>query len=145
MGEGTVDVSRAPERLEQDVLDLRTRLEDLLDELARRRAELTDLGLQVRRHPAAFGITTALIVALAAAVITLVVRRRRLNRRPMARLRRMVQGLMYLLEHPKRLTRREPGMGKRAFGAAGRQLAAPFARRLAEVVAARRRELPAAG
>jgi hypothetical protein len=51
VGEGTTGVE--PRIIEREIEHLRTRLDRSLSELDRRRHELTDLRLQVRRHPRA--------------------------------------------------------------------------------------------
>ena len=53
MGEGTTRVEEKPPRqIEREIEHLRTRLDRSLAELDRRRHELTDVRLQVRKHPA---------------------------------------------------------------------------------------------
>ena len=49
MGEGTAGVE--PRKIEREIEHLRTRLDRSLAELDRRRHELADLKLQVRKHP----------------------------------------------------------------------------------------------
>lgn len=68
MGEGTVGVveEKKPAReIEREIEHLRTRLDRSLAELDRRRHELTDVRLQLRRHPQVFigaGAAVALVV-----------------------------------------------------------------------------------
>ena len=71
MGEGTVglvvkEAEQKPAReIEREIEHLRTRLDRSLSELDRRRHELTDLKLQMRKHPQVFigaGTAAALIV-----------------------------------------------------------------------------------
>ena len=68
MGEGTVGVveeKKAPREIEREIEHLRTRLDRSLAELDRRRHELTDLKLQMRKHPQVFigaGAGVALLV-----------------------------------------------------------------------------------
>jgi hypothetical protein len=45
---------RAPREIERDIDFMRTRLDRSLAELDRRRHELTDIKLQMRKHPAVF-------------------------------------------------------------------------------------------
>ncbi len=71
MGEGTVGLvvkeaeAKPAREIEREIEHLRTRLDRSLSELDRRRHELTDLKLQVRKHPQIFigaGAAAALIV-----------------------------------------------------------------------------------
>lgn len=67
MGEGTVGVKeKKPAReIEREIEHLRTRLDRSLSELDRRRHELTDVKLQMRKHPQLFigaGAAAALLV-----------------------------------------------------------------------------------
>ena len=55
---------RAPREIERDIGVLRTRLDRSLAELDRRRHELTDIKLQMRKHPAVFA-GTGVVVLLA--------------------------------------------------------------------------------
>ena len=56
---------RSPREIESDIEHLRTRLDRSLAELDRRRHELTDVKLQMRKHPAAFiGAGAVLILML---------------------------------------------------------------------------------
>jgi hypothetical protein len=57
---------RPPREIEQEIESLRTRLDRSLAELDRRRHELTDIRLQMRKHPAVFigaGVAVALMLS----------------------------------------------------------------------------------
>ena len=67
MGEGTarVEEKKAPREIEREIEHLRTRLDRSLAELDRRRHELTDVKLQMRKHPQIFlgaGAAVALLL-----------------------------------------------------------------------------------
>ena len=66
MGEGTVGVKpdeKVPRDVEREIEHLRTRLDRSLAELDRRRHELTDVKLQIRKHPqVAWGAGGALLL-----------------------------------------------------------------------------------
>jgi hypothetical protein len=62
VGNGTPGVE--PRVLEKDVEHLRTRLDRSLAELDRRRHELTDVRLQVRKHPRVAAGAAGLVVLL---------------------------------------------------------------------------------
>jgi len=56
---------RPPREIEREIEYLRTRLDRSLAELDRRRHELTDIRLQMRKHPAVFigaGVAVALML-----------------------------------------------------------------------------------
>jgi hypothetical protein len=73
VGNGTPGVE--PRVLEKDIEHLRTRLDRSLAELDRRRHELTDLRLQVRKHPRVVAGAAGLVVLLLGGVAFVVWRR----------------------------------------------------------------------
>ena len=63
MGEGTARVEeKAPRVIETEIEHLRMRLDRSLAELDRRRHELMDVRLQLRRHPAVFAGACAVVL-----------------------------------------------------------------------------------
>jgi len=62
VGEATTGVE--PRKIEREIEHLRTRLDRSLAEVDRRRHELTDLKLQVRRHPRLVAGTSVVVLAL---------------------------------------------------------------------------------
>lgn len=89
---GILDTSAPAEAVEADIARSRERLGALLDELNRRRHDLFDVRLQLRRHALSFALAAGAVVALAAAVIGTAVRRRRRRRRLVERVRRRLLG-----------------------------------------------------
>ncbi|HEX6656141.1 MAG TPA: hypothetical protein VF153_08030, partial [Candidatus Limnocylindria bacterium] len=90
MGEGTTRVngekaqaeSRSPREIERDIDHLRTRLDRSLAELDRRRHELTDIKLQMRKHPAVFIGAGAVVVLMLGGVGFAIYRSRKRQEMP---------------------------------------------------------------
>ena len=86
----TNGTGRDSDRLRADIDATHRRLEGLLGELDRRRREAFDLKLQMRRHPVAFAVGAALVLAAVGGGTSLALvriqRRRRHRHSPTARL-----------------------------------------------------------
>jgi hypothetical protein len=94
---------REPHEIERDVESLRARVGVLVGELDRRRRELGDWRLQLRRHGLALGLAVAGVLAGGAGLVTLLVARQRRRRRPRARLGRLREALARMIAHPDRV------------------------------------------
>ena len=114
-----------PEALEQDVRELRRELDATLRELDRRRHELTDWRLQLRRH------WRALLAAglLAGGTVALIVYRKRVRERPLSKVRRMRRALARMIDNPDAVAR-DPGVGSQVLTAAAKPAAAGLVGRL---------------
>lgn len=89
--ESEVQVGGDVGRIRRDMDATRRRLEHYLEEVERRRREITDVRLQARRHPAlVVGLGLVAAVAVGGAVLTL---RRTRERRSVARFRRVLGAL----------------------------------------------------
>ncbi len=119
-----------------EIESLRLELGALLGELDRRRRELFDVGLQVRRHPVAVAVGAAAAALLAGGLLAVVVRGRRERRRPAVRARETRRALARLLEHPHRVAAR-PGIGEAILAAAGTAAGAALARRMVDRLVSR--------
>ena len=64
MGEGTNGVRPSPEELERDVERIRDSMAGIVSELDRRRHELFDWRLQLRRHKLGIGLLAGGVVLL---------------------------------------------------------------------------------
>jgi hypothetical protein len=123
--------------LEAEVDEVRNELTALVAELDRRRHELFDVRLQVRRHiwPVALG---ALVMgATAAGAITLGVRRTRRQQGLTVRGRRIGQAVSRLLDRPERVAV-EPTVLERIAVAAGSAAAVYVVKLVLNRVVARR-------
>lgn len=81
MGQGTDGVKTAPEKLKQEVEEIRESMTPVLDELDHRRHEMTDWSLQLRRHGPALLKGVAAVAALIATVNLVKQRRARAARK----------------------------------------------------------------
>lgn len=76
MGEGAADLVSARD-VERQIEHLRARLDRSLAELDRRRHELTDLRLQVRRHPAMMAAGAGVLAVVVGTAALALLRTRR--------------------------------------------------------------------
>lgn len=155
MGEGADRVTDgAPkqhvQRVSSEIDALRGELGALVAELDRRRQELFDVGLQVRRHPVAVAVTAATAALLLGGLLAVAVRGRRERRRPVARAREARRALGRLLAHPDRVAT-QPTVAQKLLAAAAAAAGTALAKRMvARYVAVRppprraRHEAPAA-
>lgn len=109
---------RDPRRIEAEVVRQRQELAARVTELHRRGHELTDVGLQLRRHPVGFSATVLAVGGVAAGVIALGVWRARHRDTPTARGGRLREALHRMIERPERVAV-EPTVSQRIIGAAG--------------------------
>lgn len=125
-----------------EIESLRLELGAMLGELDRRRRELFDVGLQVRRHPVAVAVGGAAAALLAGGLLAVAIRGRRQRRRPAVRAREARRALARLLEHPDRVAAR-PGVPEAILAAAGTAAGAALARRMVDRLVARTIPRPA--
>jgi len=116
MGRGTTGVGkpRPPEVLEHDVERLRGNLTIIVSELDRRRHELTDWRLQLKRHALAIGLAAGgLALVVGGSIALFIAKRRRGSSRR------------------RRLRREEGGLGKRLLSAIAGAVVGALAKRFA--------------
>lgn len=118
-------------RVAGEIEGLRGELGVLIGELDRRRQELFDVGLQVRRHPVAVAVGAAAAALVVGGLLAVVVRDRRERRRPAVRARETRRALARLLQHPERVAAR-PGLPQAIVAAIGTAAGAALARRMVE-------------
>jgi hypothetical protein len=134
MGEGADRVTDGAagqhvRQVSREIESLRGELGTLVAELDRRRHELFDLGLQVRRHPVAVAVAAATGALLLGGLVALAVRGRRERRRPVVRARETRRALARLLDHPDRVAA-EPSVGQKILAAAGAAAGTALAKRM---------------
>jgi hypothetical protein len=132
----TVDDS--PRQLEREVEAIRSELGDTIGELDRRRHELFDVRLQVRRHWKAIALICGAASAAIAAAIVLKAGGKHRRREQHGSLRwkadRLRQAVRRMIDDPEAVAARAPSVGKKVVAAAASALAATFARKGAERV-----------
>lgn len=108
MGEGpnrvTPDAARSPGarvvRVSGEIETLRGQLATLVAELDRRRQEAFDIGLQVRRHPAAIAVAAVGAALVVGGVVALAVRRNRKRHELKTRAREVRRALGAIVKDP---------------------------------------------
>jgi len=122
MGQGTVGVD--PQQLEAEIAALRDELGALVAELDRRRHDLLDVRLQLRRHAwqiaiAGVGFSTAI-----AGLVWLGTSRAQRGRGLLSRASRLREGLARMVERPERVAAEQTVVGKLLTAAATAAVAA---------------------
>ena len=139
MGEGTSRVKdgnapaepRSPREIESDIEHLRTRLDRSLAELDRRRHELTDVKLQMRKHPAAFIGAGAVLVLMLGGVGYAVYRSRKRQELP-AKAKRLRIAIGRAVDAPEKVARGEPPVWEKIAAAVGTTIAVSLTKKLIE-------------
>jgi hypothetical protein len=120
MGEGTTGLSAEAPResalqLDADIGRLRQELGGLVGELDRRRHELLDVRLQVKRHAVAATVTGASLVAVAAGLVWLGIWHQRRQQGAMSRGGRLREALSRAIDRPERVAS-QPTIAERIVG-----------------------------
>lgn len=137
MDEGTPGVERttnpraAAQAIGGEIAVLRYELDSLLAELDRRRHELLDVRLQVRRHAVGVTLTAVALVGTAAAGVWLDAWRRRRRQRLAARAGRLRYAIDRMIENPERVAA-HPTIPQKIIAAAGSAAVASLVKKLLE-------------
>src|SRR4051794_3309705 len=122
----------SPEDREADVQRARSRLESLVSELDRRRRDLTDVRLQLRKHVwvvAAVGFT---LLAGLGTTIFFKVRSRRERRTLRGRVGRLREAVGRMMDAPDRVAKSEPNLLKKIAAAAASTAASNVTKNVSE-------------
>lgn len=128
--------SRDVPRVSGEIDTLRQELGRLVAELDRRRHDLLDVRLQVRKHPGIVLAAAGAAALLLGGLVGMAVRKRRQHARPTTRAREARRALARLLDHPERVAA-EPNLAVKIAAAAGVAAGSAVARRVAERLVAR--------
>ncbi len=140
MGEGTGRVSqrrangeprKAARELETEITEIRSRLDRSLAELDRRRHELTDVRLQVARHPMVAAAAGATLLAIVGGVAYAVWASRQRNK-PISKARRLKHALSRMIDEPHKVAKSEPTVPEKILAAAGTAAASILVKKLME-------------
>jgi hypothetical protein len=140
MGEGTDRVNgqrangeprKMTRELETEITEIRTRLDRSLAELDRRRHELTDVRLQVRRHPMVAVAAGVTVLALVGGVAYAVWAARQRNK-PVSKARRLRHALSRMIDEPQKVARSEPSVPEKILAAAGTAAATMLVKKMME-------------
>jgi hypothetical protein len=135
MGQGTngVDISSPPpETLEREVEAIRGSLDGIVSELDRRRHELTDWRLQLRRHRGKLAVAAGGLVAIIAGFIAFTTVRHRRRERLLGRAQRMRRAMARMIEDPDKVAKPTPSVGHKIAAAAGSAIAVAVVKRLSQ-------------
>ena len=128
MGEGTAGV-KEPRDVEREIEHLRTRLDRSLAELDRRRHELTDLKLQVRKHPGVLAGAGGALLLLAGVVAVTVMRARKRQELPQ-KAHRLRLAFGRAVDKPKRVARGEAPVWEKILASVGTTIAVSLTKKV---------------
>ena len=140
MGEGTDRVNgqrangeprKMARELETEITEIRSRLDRSLAELDRRRHELTDVRLQVRRHPMVAVAAGVTVLALVGGVAYAVYAARQRNK-PVSKARRLKHALSRMIDEPHKVAKSEPTVPEKILAAAGTAAATMLVKKMME-------------
>jgi len=140
MGEGTNRVNagrtdgeprKMARELESEITEVRTRLDRGLAELDRRRHELTDVRLQVRRHPMIAVAAGATVLVLIGGVAYAIYASRQ-RQKPLPKAARLREALSRALDNPKKVAKSEPTVPEKILAAVGTVAATMLTKKLLE-------------
>jgi hypothetical protein len=140
MGEGTDRVNgqrtngeprKMARELETEITEVRTRLDRSLAELDRRRHELTDVRLQVKRHPMVAVAAGVTVLALLGGVAYAVWAARQRNK-PVSKARRLRHALSRMIDEPQKVAKSEPTVPEKILAAAGTAAATILVKKMME-------------
>jgi hypothetical protein len=138
MGQGTNGVKDDdPVKIERKVEEVRDNLTGIAGELDRRRHELFDLKLQLRRHGPAIGLTAAAMLALVGGSIALGAWSHARRQRVMSKAHRLRLALARAIADPDDVARPSPNVGKKVLAAFASAAAGVLARTAAQRLTAR--------
>jgi hypothetical protein len=123
--------AKPPREIEREIEHLRTRLDRSLAELDRRRHELTDLKLQIRKHPQVF-IGAGAAVALLLGGIGFAVWRSRKREELPNRVRRIRMAFGRAIDEPEKVARGEAPAWEKILAAVGTTIAVSVTKKLLE-------------
>ena len=136
MGEGTARVNengkaeaRPPREIERDIEHLRSRLDKSLAELDRRRHELTDVRLQMQRHPGVF-VGAGAVVALMIGGVAFAVWRSRKREELPQKAKRLRIAVGRAVDDPKKVARGEAPIWEKIAAAVGTTIAVNLTKKM---------------
>jgi hypothetical protein len=137
MGERANGVNHDPPRkaaraIEGEISEIRGRLDVSLAELDRRRHELADVKLQVRRHPAAVAVAGVVVLGLLGGVAYAIYAARQRNK-PASKARRLRRAIARMIDQPDQVAKgTDPTVPQKILGALGATAATMLTRKLIE-------------
>ena len=130
-GNGSAANPRPPREIEHEIEHLRTRLDHSLAELDRRRHELTDIRLQMRKHPAVF-IGAGAAVALMVGGVGFAIWRARKREEMPEKAKRLRIAFGRAVDKPDKVARGEAPVWEKIAAAIGTTIAVNLTKKLLE-------------
>ncbi|HYZ88991.1 MAG TPA: hypothetical protein VE620_06835 [Myxococcales bacterium] len=140
MGEGTNRVNagrsdgeprKVAREIESEILEVRSRLDRQLAELDRRRHELTDVRLQVRRHPMVAAVAGITVLAVLGGVAYAVWAARQ-RQKPLSKAQRLREAISRMVDKPHKVAKSEPTVPEKVLAAVGTAAATMLTKKLLE-------------
>jgi len=132
VGEGTAGVrneQKEPRDVEREIEHLRTRLDRSLAELDRRRHELTDVKLQIRKHPGVLWGAGGLLLLVGGGVAFAIWRAKKRQELP-AKAHRLRIAFGRAVDQPKKVARGEAPVWEKIVASVGTTIAVSLAKKL---------------
>jgi prefoldin subunit 5 len=124
--------------IEREIENVRIRLDKSLAELDRRRHELTDVKLQVRKHPQAVLIAGGVVVLLVGAGYLAARSAHKAAEDPRRRAKRLRKATARAVEHPERVAQNPP-LWQKIAASVGTTIAVALTKRYLDQAFARQR------
>jgi hypothetical protein len=122
----------ASRRIEKDITSIRDEIGELVDELDRRRREIFDVRLQMKRHPVATGFAGFAAAALLGGAVAMLIYNSRRKQRASYKAKQLKVAFGRMVEHPERVARGEPPPGEKILAAVGTAVATLLVKRALE-------------
>lgn len=129
-GNGKVE-TRSPREIERDIEHVRVRLDRSLAELDRRRHELTDVRLQMRKHPAVFIGAGAVVLLMLGGVGFVIYRSRKREELPQ-KAKRLRIAIGRAVDEPQKVARSQPPVWEKILAAVGTTIAVNLTKKMVE-------------
>ena len=123
--------TRSPREIEHEIEHARVRLDRSLAELDRRRHELTDVRLQMRKHPAVFIGAGAVMLLMLGGVGFAIYRSRKREELPQ-KAKRLRIAIGRAVDEPHKVARSEPPVWQKIVAAVGTTIAVSLAKKIVE-------------
>jgi hypothetical protein len=117
--------------IEGEISEIRGRLDQSLAELDRRRHEVTDVKLQIRRHPAAVAAASGVVLLLLGGVAYAIWAAHR-REQPMNKAKRLRLAVSRMIDEPQKVAKGEPTVAEKILAGAGTAAATILTKKLIE-------------
>ena len=130
-GHGTARNGNGLHEIEGDISEIRTRLDQSLSELDRRRHEATDVKLQIRRHPAVVAAASGVVLLLLGGVAYAIWAARQ-RERPVSKAKRLRLAVSRMIDEPQKVAKGDPTVAEKILAAAGTAAATILTKKIIE-------------